>query len=172
MTIETTAADKIETKTCSRCGGSGNYSYCQRYGTTCFGCGGSGVQMTKRGAAASAYLAELRSKPAAELVVGDLIQVGCITMSGDPYNAWGRVESIGREASTGASLVNGVMTPHNFEYVVVTCKLCKGGRDHVSHLCETTRVRIHHAGEAAASTWAAAMAYQASLTNQGKPRKR
>jgi hypothetical protein len=28
--------------TCSRCHGSGNYSYCQRYGTTCFKCGGSG----------------------------------------------------------------------------------------------------------------------------------
>lgn len=29
-------------KTCSRCGGSGEYSFCQMHGTTCFKCGGSG----------------------------------------------------------------------------------------------------------------------------------
>lgn len=28
--------------TCGRCGGTGSFSYCQQYGTTCFGCGGSG----------------------------------------------------------------------------------------------------------------------------------
>jgi hypothetical protein len=28
--------------TCGRCGGSGHYSYCSMYGTTCFGCRGSG----------------------------------------------------------------------------------------------------------------------------------
>lgn len=33
--------------TCTRCGGSGQYSYCQQWGTTCFKCGGSGHQMPK-----------------------------------------------------------------------------------------------------------------------------
>lgn len=28
---------------CSRCGGSGHYSYCAQYGTTCFGCSGTGL---------------------------------------------------------------------------------------------------------------------------------
>jgi len=32
---------------CGRCGGSGHYSYCQRYGTTCFGCSGSGKSAVK-----------------------------------------------------------------------------------------------------------------------------
>jgi hypothetical protein len=32
---------------CSRCGGCGNFSYCQMYGTTCFKCGGSGKTATK-----------------------------------------------------------------------------------------------------------------------------
>lgn len=32
---------------CNRCGGSGSYSYCQMYGTTCFGCGGSGGKAPK-----------------------------------------------------------------------------------------------------------------------------
>jgi hypothetical protein len=31
-------------KACTRCGGSGHYSYCQMHGTTCFKCGGSGAQ--------------------------------------------------------------------------------------------------------------------------------
>jgi hypothetical protein len=32
---------------CSRCGGGGQYSYCQMYGSTCFGCAGQGHQMPK-----------------------------------------------------------------------------------------------------------------------------
>jgi hypothetical protein len=32
---------------CGRCGGGGHYSYCQMYGTTCFGCGGRGKVATK-----------------------------------------------------------------------------------------------------------------------------
>lgn len=32
-------------ETCGRCGGSGEYSYCQRFGTTCFGCEGRGVAL-------------------------------------------------------------------------------------------------------------------------------
>jgi hypothetical protein len=31
-------------ETCTRCGGSGEYSYCQSHGTRCFKCGGSGKQ--------------------------------------------------------------------------------------------------------------------------------
>jgi DnaJ-class molecular chaperone len=33
--------------TCGRCGGSGHYSYCQMYGTTCFGCKGRGEVAAK-----------------------------------------------------------------------------------------------------------------------------
>ena len=33
---------KLTLKTCSRCAGSGKYSYCQTHGDTCFGCGGTG----------------------------------------------------------------------------------------------------------------------------------
>lgn len=34
-------------ETCSRCGGSGHYSYCDMYGTRCFKCAGSGLQMPR-----------------------------------------------------------------------------------------------------------------------------
>lgn len=63
----------FETKTCGRCGGCGTYSYCQRYGRTCFGCGGSGVVLSKRGAAAKAFFDALRTVPTGRLVPGDVI---------------------------------------------------------------------------------------------------
>ncbi len=60
----------IETVTCSRCGGGGQYSWCQSYGTRCFKCSGSGKTMTKRGAMANLYLIDLLSKTAAEVLPG------------------------------------------------------------------------------------------------------
>ncbi len=59
----------IETAVCSRCGGSGRYSYCTMYGSVCFGCSGSGKKYTKRGYAALEYLKSLRCKPAREFKV-------------------------------------------------------------------------------------------------------
>jgi hypothetical protein len=32
-------------KTCTRCGGSGHFSYCERFGTTCFKCEGAKLQI-------------------------------------------------------------------------------------------------------------------------------
>jgi len=43
---------RYDTETCSRCGGSGHYSYNQRTGTICFKCGGAGTQLTRAGAKA------------------------------------------------------------------------------------------------------------------------
>ena len=38
--------DGFPTIECSRCGGNGRYSYCERFGNTCMKCGGSGRQLT------------------------------------------------------------------------------------------------------------------------------
>ena len=65
----------FENVTCSRCGGSGNYSYCQMYGTTCFKCAGDGATLTARGKAAQAWLNAKRRKLGKELVVGETILV-------------------------------------------------------------------------------------------------
>ena len=61
----------LESKTCSRCGGSGNFSYCQMYGTTCFKCGGDGVVLTKRGKAAQLWLSAKKRKPLGEVALGE-----------------------------------------------------------------------------------------------------
>lgn len=66
---------RVQTDACSRCGGSGRYSWCQMYGDRCFGCNGSGQKATKLGAAASEALNEWRDTVGAklprELTVGD-----------------------------------------------------------------------------------------------------
>lgn len=43
---------KFEKEPCTRCDGSGHFSSCQMYGTTCFKCNGTTVQSTRRGIAA------------------------------------------------------------------------------------------------------------------------
>ena len=69
------AKTTFESEVCSRCGGSGHYSYCQMYGTTCFRCAGRRITLTKRGAAAQAYFTALCSKPASEVKVGEVVKV-------------------------------------------------------------------------------------------------
>lgn len=66
----------FETKTCSRCGGSGHYSYCQRWGTICFKCGGQKKVYTKRGQAAKLLMERLLSTPMKNLQVGQTIYCG------------------------------------------------------------------------------------------------
>lgn len=51
---------QYERQTCGRCGGSGQYSYCQMYGSTCFGCNGTGKRLSRRGRAAQAIIRALR----------------------------------------------------------------------------------------------------------------
>jgi hypothetical protein len=44
--------DIIETQTCGRCGGTGQYSFNLMHGSMCYGCQGKKLKDTKRGAAA------------------------------------------------------------------------------------------------------------------------
>ena len=76
-------AIRYETEACSRCGGSGHYSYNQISGTRCFKCGGGKTQLTRRGArartAVESYKTDLRRKILRiDLIPGDaiLINVG------------------------------------------------------------------------------------------------
>jgi hypothetical protein len=52
MTMATTI--QYEKITCGRCGGSGSYSYCTMYGSTCFQCGGRKRVLSRAGSAALA----------------------------------------------------------------------------------------------------------------------
>lgn len=62
---------------CSRCGGSGHYSWCQRFGDTCFKCQGRGTMISKAGAEAKAlvdaWAEEHMTVPASSLVPGQRV---------------------------------------------------------------------------------------------------
>ena len=74
----------FESAPCTRCGGSGTYSWTSRWGSTCFKCGtkaytpGSGWALTKAGAAArEAWIAANREEvPASAVKVGDVLSFG------------------------------------------------------------------------------------------------
>ena len=50
-----------DTTECSRCGGSGEFSYNPMDGTRCFGCSGSGKELSKKGSKAEAMWSDLMS---------------------------------------------------------------------------------------------------------------
>lgn len=66
---------EFETVTCSRCFGSGKYSYCQMYGDTCFKCHGKGKVYTERALAALRWIAEQRKVDIGSLKLGDRVNV-------------------------------------------------------------------------------------------------
>jgi hypothetical protein len=63
----------FEITTCSRCGGSGEYSYNTLDGTRCYGCGGCGKTFTPRGHAAHLFYIESQKRPAVDVKVGDFV---------------------------------------------------------------------------------------------------
>lgn len=65
-----------ETETCTRCGGSGHFSYNRMTGTRCFKCRGEKVCYTKRGAAAANFATELRKQAVETVQIGDRIYWG------------------------------------------------------------------------------------------------
>ena len=144
----------FESKVCSRCGGSGSYSYCSMYGTTCFGCSGSGWKLTKRGAMANNFLNESRKVPATDIKVGDLVLEDSVFAK--PRFAKVLKVSI----SENSSYVNGVAVP----CIVIESE---GMSNHVGM---TSKVRKGWSKEEKEAQRAAALAYQDTLTAMGKPK--
>ena len=132
---------RLESETCGRCGGTGHYSYCQSYGTTCFKCAGNKRVFTKRGAAANVLYASLLSKRGDQLVVGDKIW-----MSGPFSNGWETVISAEPEKiETNKCVYNGF------------------GKDTMYRVATTRDKKVEAMREA--------IKFQETLTKQGKPRK-
>lgn len=156
---DTNPLGKIETQGCSRCGGSGNYSYCQTWGTKCFKCVGKGRVYTARGLATSLYLKALRSKPASQVVAGDGI------LHEDVMSGTRRFVKITNTSirENGWSELNGVRTP------TILCYLEWEG--HSLGLRPDTPVRIAQTAEQKMATFKRALEYQAALTKKGIPRK-
>lgn len=159
MTTHPTPSTVIETETCSRCGGTGRYSYNQMDGDRCYGCGGKGFRLTARGTAANAYLTALRSKPANQLVPGDIVRWEN-PMSGRRW--WGAVIT-SLPGVEGTYYVDGVKTAMA-RWTVTTEGLS-------SSTSPDTLYRVKQTPDQAEKTFKLALLFQDSLTKEGKPRK-
>src|SRR5262245_6075925 len=129
----------FESQTCSRCGGTGHYSYCQMHGTTCFKCGGKGVTLTKRGSAAQAWFTAQKMRPASEIKVGDKIVVdGMPGCRGSVVT----VDFVGYSDSVKYKGADGEWK-QSFSVAGITAN---GGRHGISGF-ETTPIKLHIVGE-------------------------
>lgn len=161
---------RFERETCSRCGGTGHYSYCQMYGTTCFKCAGRKEVLSKRGELASAYLSQLRSIRMDEVKVGDIVKMMAITMGGTPYDAWVKVEKVENDVQEGASLKDGVMVPYRMDVIVLSGS--RKGMEHGKQAACDSMVEKVYSRDVQIEMLKKAIAYQNSLTKAGKRRVR
>lgn len=141
----------LENKTCGRCGGSGKYSYCQSYGSTCFKCHGDGVVLTKRGFAANRWLAAQKKKPLGEVAVGEWVLAEGVP--GFIASMWVKIDTV--EGAGEELKVSG---------------LSKKGERHGFHGAAMI-VRMYLGKVRNAELAKEALAYQATLTQAGTVRK-
>ena len=158
----------FEHKTCNRCGGCGEYSYNAFSGTRCFGCSGSGYQLTARGRAAQLYLNNLRKIAVEDFKVGDLIL--CEGFSAGSYSEpsrWYTVTAVtflkGREA--------GHISNPDDDCVRIDAEHDGKGFS-INGFVGQTRCRKGFTGAEKTAQRAEALAYQDTLTKQGKPKAR
>jgi hypothetical protein len=164
-TTEPAPAMKCERETCDRCGGGGRMPFAV-YGGVCFKCNGKGEVLTKRGRAASHYLLGLRTRKASEIEVGQHIRMGQITRGGQPYDATAKVTEIGWDLD-GSKWLDSKTGEWRPFYAIKTTR----GTQLVANPETDTVVRVFTTEENAEHL-RQTMEYQASLTQQGKPRRR
>lgn len=154
--VETVPEGKFEKVCCSRCGGSGSYSYCTMYGSVCFKCGGQKQLFTKRGRKAfDLYLFHLQ-KPIIDVKVGDVVKLPR-TKNFCEVKA---IEDDKLNEGHRAVVVNGLS--HGF--IVANAE--------ENRESEYQRVRVAHTKETKTKLWNLAIAYQECLTKQGAPYKK
>lgn len=158
----------FESEICSRCAGSGEYSYCETHGRACFKCGGKKEQLTKRGAMAQALFREILTRRIDELKIGDVVECRQPTPGGGLFRGAGTVVELDLTPKlSGWREVGGVRSDvFNVSYVTEG----KFGRTgHAGEIQHTVQLCGADARREAAEK---ALAYQASLTKAGKPRAR
>lgn len=155
---------KFETKVCSRCGGSGNYSFNLMHGTMCYGCNGSGIQFTKRGKAARQFFDESLTVPASELKVGMAIKESSGWKNFSLIQAihYGTDKELGEKYRTSYS-----MGPSGEKQMI----LADTGRCKAKFYPDC-RVRVMHTDEEKKVKLQAALEYQATLNANGTVSKR
>jgi hypothetical protein len=92
--LHRTMKTAFETSACSRCHGTGKYSFCERFRDVCFKCHGSGITLTQRGLAAQRMYVESCTVDSSEVKVGDRLLCEGMTHGGSSYSYIGTVVSI------------------------------------------------------------------------------
>lgn len=157
----------FETETCSRCGGSGKYSFCEMYRDVCFKCHGKKVTLTKRGKAAQQFYIDLCTVSITEVKVGDVIQVNGMTHGCRSFSYRAQIVEIEFKKDAGSSLKDGVMVP--YDGILLVTEHPKYGRSSIQASTGHT-LRVYRQGDD--ERLKQALAYQETLTKQGKPRKK
>jgi hypothetical protein len=180
MSTTTTQTSVFESKPCSRCGGCGEYSYCYSHGTRCFKCGGRGWVHTKRGAAASEFYSSLLTVPATEVEVGTKIRIPGIP--GIIGTCWLLVDSIDTDHVSSHRITkdedgNEVREPM-VSVLIKGRKRVMGSDWSEDNLEEygyglpaTDKVRVARSSDEKKAARDEALAFQATLTQKGEPRK-
>lgn len=145
---------RYESVTCTRCAGSGHYSFNQISGTICFKCRGSGAQLTPRGKAALAFADSLLDRNIEELSGADRFQY-IDAFRGKRYSSCTVVEVEGC-----------IVGPDGQPKPAFEVRSASGKALVVAG--EGLKVRLHPTLEQVDQI----NAYQDSLTKAGKPRKR
>lgn len=151
----------FEAVTCSRCSGTGHYSYNAMTGSRCFKCNGAKEVLTKRGAVAQEYYRLLLSKRYGDLVPGDKVQDTGVP--GFIAGGWREVVSIERGEFTYTK---------NGEEVTRPCVNVEAKEWGYSHADPEGMVRVACTREEKLQARTMALALQARLTKQGKVSKR
>lgn len=152
----------FEHESCSRCGGSGRYSWCQSHGDRCFKCGGRGWTFTKRGAVAAQVYADSLRIPAGDVEAGQKIRVEGIP--GMLATKWHLVVSVERD---GEMIRFATKTRRAGASEWDDANLVDDG-----YGCPaTSATRVSWTNDERRAKIAVAVAYQETLTKKGEPRK-
>lgn len=159
----------FEEEVCSRCLGSGKYSWCYTHGDKCFKCGGTGVVLTKRGEAAQSYFHKLCTKKLKDVKVGDVVQVSGMTNGGGIYTYFAKVVEVKPSDMKSWSMDASGVYRENGPRITIGTSHPKYGE---SGLVSFEDHEIRYRDETYEDKKKQALEYQSTLTKQGKPRKR
>ena len=145
---------QYENTECSRCGGTGKFSYNLKDGDTCYGCGGRKVTLTERGQAARKFYEDSLRVAANEVKVGWYIFDSI-------YSKWNKVTEI-NDDPLNFCMVDGVKRQN---IIFTTAK-------HRSAYPYDAIVKAVEGNDSIKEKMAEALAHQDTLKVDGKPKKK
>jgi len=147
----------LERTTCSRCGGTGRYSWNQRDGDRCWGCNGKGTRLTKRGQVAYDYLTASMEIGLADLQIGDRVRLSDFS----PFVTVTAIEDDGDKFTVAGVTTSGETHAYQSPWVLQ-------GAD--GDVAAAPRFRRFLTADEKRDLIAAAERYQDTLNAKGEPR--